>query len=131
VLGAARSVSWLTMYVGLDWIYSRGTALARRAAERLAGIRGVEIVTPIDRMATLVSFRIVGWTADAIVDELGARCFAISRSIPGTDACRLSVGFYNTESEIERVAAVVELLAEHTPDTVPPRRTLAVLGADE
>ena len=29
------------MYVGLDWIYARGAATARRAAERLAAIPGV------------------------------------------------------------------------------------------
>jgi L-cysteine/cystine lyase len=131
VLGAARSVSWLTMYVGLDWIYSRGSALARRAAERLGRIQGVEVLAPLDTMATLVTFRIAGWPADAVVDELGARCFAITRSIPGTDACRLSVGFFNTEEETERVARVVELLAEHTPGSLPPRRTLTVLGAEE
>jgi L-cysteine/cystine lyase len=131
VLGAARSVSWLTMYVGLDWIYTRGASLARRAAERLSGIRGVEVLTPLDRMATLVSFRTGGWTADAVVDELGARSFAVTRAIPASDACRLSVGFFNTDAEIERVARVVELLAEHTPESVPSRRTLAVLGADE
>jgi hypothetical protein len=41
---------------------------------------------------------------------------------------RLSVGFFTTEEEIERVAAVVELLAAHTPATLPPRPRLSVLG---
>src|SRR5204863_8479707 len=61
VVGLARSCSWLSMYVGLDWVYRRGTALARRAAELLSAIPGVELVTPVERMATLVSFRIAGW----------------------------------------------------------------------
>ena len=54
--------------------------------------------------------------------------FAVARTIPSLDAVRFSVGFFTTEEEIERLAEVVELLAGHTPDTLPPRRTLAVLG---
>lgn len=130
VLGLARSIGWLTMYVGLDWIHRRGTALAASAADRLAAIPGVRVLTPRERMATLVTFTIDGWPAEAIVDELGARVFAIVRSIPDPDACRLSVGFFNTEDEIDRVARTVELLAAHTPDSLPPRRTLAMLGSD-
>jgi L-cysteine/cystine lyase len=130
VVGLGRSVGWLTMYIGLDWIHGRGTALARAAADRLAGIDRVRLLTPRNRMSTLVTFRIDGWTGDALVDELGSRTFAIVRSIPDLDACRLSVGFFNTEDEIERVAQTVALLAAHTPDDLPPRRTLAMLGSD-
>jgi L-cysteine/cystine lyase len=130
VLGLARSVGWLTMYVGLEWIHRRGQTLAAAAADRLAAISGVHLLTPRDRMATLVTFTIDGWPGGAIVDELGARTFAIVRSIDTLDACRLSVGFFNTEAEVERVAATVALLAAHTPASLPPRRTLAMLGAD-
>lgn len=130
VLGLGRSIGWLSMYVGLDWIHRRGTALADAAADRLAAIPGVRVLTPRARMATLVTFTLDGWPADAMVDELGARTFAIVRTIPDLNACRLSIGFYNTEDEIERVARTIELLAAHTPATLPPRPTLAVLGSD-
>ena len=130
VLGLGRSIGWLSMYVGLDWIHRRGTTLAAAAADRLAAIAGVHLLTPRARMATLVTFTLDGWPAEAIVEELGARTFAIVRSIPDLDACRLSVGFFNTDDEIERVRRTVELLAAHTPETVPPRTTLAMLGAD-
>ena len=130
VLGLGRSIGWLSMYVGLEWIHRRGTTLAAAAANRLAAIPGVRLLTPRARMATLVTFTLDGWPAEAIVDELGARTFAIVRTIPDLDACRLSIGFFNTDDEVERVARTVELLAAHTPDTVPPRTTLAMLGAD-
>ena len=45
------------------------------------------------------------------------------------DAVRLSVGFWNTEAELDRVAEVVEHIARNTPESLPPRR-LAVLGSD-
>jgi L-cysteine/cystine lyase len=128
VTGFARSCGWLSMYVGLPWLHARGLAMAAATADRLAGIDGVELLTPRDRMATLVTFRIAGWPPDAALAELGSRAFVIARTIPDLAALRLSVGFFTTEEEIERVAAVVELLAAHTPATLPPRPRLTVLG---
>jgi L-cysteine/cystine lyase len=128
VAGFARSCGWLSMYVGLAWLHDRGMALARAAADRLATIPGVAVLTPRDAMATLITFRIAGWPAERALDELGARVFAIARIITPLDAIRISVGFFNTAAEIERFAAAVELLAAHTPDTLPPRSRLAMLG---
>jgi L-cysteine/cystine lyase len=128
VAGFARSCGWLSMYVGLAWIHDRGMSLARAAADRLASIPGVLLLTPRERMATMVTFRIRGWPAETALDELGARVFAIARSIPTIDAIRISVGFFNTEAEVERFAGAVELLAAHTPDSLPPRSRLTILG---
>ena len=128
VAGFARSCGWLSMYVGLAWVHERGTVLARVAADRLASIPGVAVLTPRDRMATIVSFRIAGWPAELALEELGARVFAMARFIEPLDAIRISVGFFNTEAEIERFAGAVELLAEHTPDSLPPRSRLPILG---
>ena len=46
------------------------------------------------------------------------------------DAIRISVGFWTTEEELDRFADAVELVAGHTPETIPPRRTLTILGSD-
>jgi len=128
VVGMARSIGWLSMMVGLDYVFERGPAMARTAARRLAAIDGVTVLTPTDRMATLVTFRIAGWPAQAALTELGARVFAIARTIVSLDALRISVGFFASDDEIERLAGAVELLAAHTPETLPPRRQLAMLG---
>jgi L-cysteine/cystine lyase len=129
VVGFARSIGWLTMFVGLPWALERAGRLAASAWARLASIDGVEMVTPAGQGGTLVTFRVRGWTAAQAAAELGARVFAIIRDLP-IDAVRISVGFWTTEDELERFAAAVELLAAHTPDTIPPRRTLTVLGSD-
>jgi len=128
VAGMARSIGWMSMFVGLDFVYGRGMATARRAADRLAGIAGVTVLTPPDRMATLVTFAIEGWPAADALEELGKRTFAIARVIAGLDAIRISVGFFTSDEELERFCEGVELLATHTPETIPPRRTLAMLG---
>ena len=82
-------------------------------------------------MATLVTFRIAGWPAEAAAQELGSRVFSITRTIPDLDAIRISVGFFNSEEEIERFAAAVELLARHTPETLPQKPRLTILGQDD
>jgi L-cysteine/cystine lyase len=128
IVGMARSIGWLSMFVGLDWVYARSAAMARSAADRLAAIEGVELITPREHMATLVTFRIGGWPAEAALDELGARVFAIARTVPLVDALRISVGFFTSEAELDRFIDAVALLAAHTPETLPPRRRLMILG---
>jgi L-cysteine/cystine lyase len=130
VVGLARSCGWLSMFVGVPWAIERANRLAGVAADRLASIPGVSLLTPWGHSGTLVSFRIDGWSSGRAANELASRAFAILRNIPPVDAVRISVGFWNTESELETVARAVELLAAHTPETLPPRRTLAVLGSD-
>jgi L-cysteine/cystine lyase len=131
ITGFARSLGWLSMYVGLPWAMARAGALAAAAYDRLAAIPGVGMVSPRSALGTLVTFRIDGWSAAAARPELGSRAFAIIRDLPTIDALRISVGFWNTEAELDRFAETVELLARHTPDTIPARRTLAVLGGDD
>ena len=128
IAGFARAVSWLSMYVGLDYVHGRGARLARRAADELAEIDGVELLTPRHQMGTLVTFRIRGWPAQAGLDELTHRTSVIARTIVSLDAIRLSVGFFNTEDELERVLDGVRLLAIHSPESLPPRRALPMFG---
>jgi len=129
VVGFARSCGWLSMYVGLEWIYRRGAALAEAAAERLRATPGVEVLTPRDAVATVIAFRIAGWTPDAALDEIGARVFAIVGAVPSLGAIRIGVAFFNTREEVDRFIDTVALLAAHTPETLPARLRLTVLGS--
>jgi selenocysteine lyase/cysteine desulfurase len=78
-------------------------------------------------MATLVSFRAAGWTAEEVVAALARRVFAIVRAVPGLDAVRLSVAWFTTDSELRRTLDEVELLARHTPLTLPERPAIQFL----
>jgi L-cysteine/cystine lyase len=128
IVGMARSIGWLTMFVGLDFVYRRGAEMAHRAADLLATIDGVTLLTPRDRMAGLVTFRIAGWEPQAAMAELATRTFAILRTVPMVDALRISVGFWTTAEEIDQLLAGVRVIAAHTPETLPPRRTLTIVG---
>ena len=127
--GLARAVGWLEMYVGLDWAYARVAGLVERLVGRLGGIPRVELLAPRDELAAIVSFRVAGWRAAAVAEELRRRDFAIVATIPGYDAVRLSLGAWNTEDELDRVAETIELVASHEPGTLPRRPSLVVLPA--
>ena len=126
LIGLARSVGWLEMYVGLDWIFERGDRLAHRLRDLLSVLPGVEVLTPSAAMATIVSFRLSAWPVDRALTELRRRVFAIVNQAPGLDAIRASMGWFNTDEEIDRFAAAVAEVARHTPATIPRRETLIV-----
>jgi L-cysteine/cystine lyase len=127
VLGFARSTAWLSMYVGLNWIHERIARLAGEAAAMLAEVPGVEVLTPRDRMAGLVTFRIHGWKAATALKALERRTYCIARTIPPLEAIRISVGFFNTEGELRRFRDGVALVAAHTPRTMPHHPKIEVL----
>jgi L-cysteine/cystine lyase len=131
IVGLARAVGWLQMYVGLPWAIERATRLAQATAEGLAAIDGVTLLTPPDRMATLVTLRVKGWSCQDLRTALARQVFAITRTIDDLDAIRLSIGYYNSETELDRLVAAVAEVARHTPSTLPRRPELLVLSADE
>jgi len=127
IVGLARSIGWLTMFVGVEFVHRRGTAMAARAADLLAGVDGVKVLTPRDRMATLVTFQIDGWPSEDALEELQSRTFSILRRVALVDALRISVGFWTTDDELEQLLDGVRLLASHPPGSLPPRRTLPIV----
>lgn len=127
VLGFARSAAWLSMYVGLPWIYGRIARLAEATAAMLGEVSGVEVLTPSGGSSGLITFRIGGWKAAVALRELEQRTLCIARTIPALDAIRISVGFFNTEGEFRRFRDGVALVAENTPETIPHRPKIEVL----
>jgi L-cysteine/cystine lyase len=126
VLGLARSIGWLEMYVGLDWVFERGDRLARRLRSALDVADGIEILTPIDAMATTVVFYLPGWPVSEAVAELRRRVFAIIGTTGDGQAIRASVAWFNTDEEIDRFASAVAEIARHTPESLPRRPPLIV-----
>lgn len=131
IVGFARAVGWLEMYVGLPWIHARTATLTAELADRLAAIPAVTFVTRRERLAGIVTFRLAGWPAAMAVDELSRRAQAIVSARESVDAIRASVGFFVTEDEIESFGSAVTELARYTPDTLPHRPALVVLSRSD
>ncbi|GIW07004.1 MAG: cysteine lyase [Dehalococcoidia bacterium] len=113
--GALAAVRWLLDDVGKDWMFERAGQLARRTAERLRAIPGVEVITPPE-MGTMVCFRI----GDGEQQTYLERCFASNirvRIVPegsaavGPQFLRLSIGFWNSEDDLETVVDLVRRFA--------------------
>lgn len=126
LVGMARAVGWLEMFVGLEWAHRRTAALAGRLRDALATIDQVEVPTPDPPPAAIVSFRITGWPAEAVAEELGRRVFALVRPLPEQELVRASVGWFNTEDELDRLVRTVAQIAAHTPETLPRRPEIIV-----
>ncbi|GBD17889.1 putative cysteine desulfurase [bacterium HR27] len=110
--GQVAALRWLREEVGYDWIFQRISELGRYAAQRLATLDGVQVLTPLDRMAGLISFTVRDCDPQKLVEALAQRN-VIVRWITHPYCVRLSVGFYNAEEDIERlVAALTEARGE-------------------
>ena len=114
--GGLRALSaglgWIGDELGWDWVYQRIATLGRSCYQALAALDGVTMLTPPDRMAGLVHFRVDGIAPADVTAKLSAADILI-RDTHDPDANRVSTGFYNTEEEIGRLRRAIEqILAE-------------------
>ncbi len=109
------SLTWLTEDIGLEWVYQRIAALGQYCYQTLERIEGVTLLSPRDRMAGLVHFLLEGVPPADVTKKLSERNIII-RDTPEPAANRVSLGFYNTEEEIVRLAeALTELRSQSNP----------------
>ncbi|HEY3615018.1 MAG TPA: aminotransferase class V-fold PLP-dependent enzyme [Gaiellales bacterium] len=81
-----------------------------RCVELLAAVPGVELAADSEGAAPLVAFTVAGRTAEDVVTALeGAGVLA--RSLPGLDWVRVSIGYWVSDSDLERLAAALRALA--------------------
>jgi L-cysteine/cystine lyase len=87
-----------------DWAYDRAAELAERFRTRLADA-GLDVVVPAER-ATLVSWRSPAEGTAEVVAGL-AEAGVIVRDLHGRGLVRASVGWWNDESDLERLVAAL------------------------
>lgn len=109
-VGFTASLCWLDQDVGWQWAFARIARLGRLCHSQLSAIQGVTVHTPLETMAGLVHFTVAGMKPSTVVRRLAAEDILIRR-VPDNDVARVSIGFYNTEEEIGRLAAALAGLA--------------------
>ncbi|GGZ50994.1 aminotransferase class V [Streptomyces inusitatus] len=126
VLGSAAAVRY-ARGIGVEAVAHRTPALAARLREALEPIPGVRLLDRGPRLAALVTFAVEGWEpqpfkaamdARSINSALSFREFAqFDFTAKNVDWClRLSPHYYNTEWEVDEVAAAVADIMRHSRD---------------
>ena len=82
----------------------------------------VEVLTPVDRHATLVAVRIEGAEPDRAVEQLADLGIHV-RAIHELDAIRLSFAFFTT-SDCSRPSVAIDAASSPMPSEAPVLRTL-------
>lgn len=106
----SASLRWLTDEVGWSWAHERIARLGQLCHDQLSQIDGVIVLTPRDLMAGLIHFTVDAAAPGDVVKRLADEGILI-RAIPEPAVLRASIGFYNTEEEIARLAASVAAIA--------------------
>lgn len=113
VLALETSLRWMKDDVGLDWLYDRIARLGHRCWDALDDLTGVTVTTPRDRMAGLVCFTVDGISVEDVASKLYDRGMTV-RSVrykPGPTVVRAACSWWNTEDEVDALAAAVGEIA--------------------
>ena len=100
--------------IGVDRIEARARALGAYAAERLADVPGVAVTSPLapETRSGLVTFTVDDTDPKAVVRQLWERGRVVARWIDHPPGVRLTTALFNTEEELETVAALVGEMSE-------------------
>ena len=91
--------------VGVDEIESRVLDLASSLKQGLAEVRGVTVISPLDRESSsgLVSFSVDGLEPTEAVSRLWERDRIVCRQVAFPACVRVSLHFFNTEEEVNQI----------------------------
>jgi selenocysteine lyase/cysteine desulfurase len=82
----------------------------RRCVALLSDVPGVTLQAETEGAAPLVAFTVAGHSAEDVVKALEAKG-VLARSLPGLDWIRVSLGYWVSEGDLERLADVLRSLA--------------------
>jgi L-cysteine/cystine lyase len=77
-----------------------------RCVALLSEVPGVTLQAETEGAAPLVSFTVAGKTAEQVVEEL-EKAAVLARTLPGLDWVRVSLGYWVSDGDLERLAAAL------------------------
>jgi len=103
LLGFKEALNFLLKDVGKEWMLKRISSLVSYLRQRLELIPGIVIVTPAGKEAGFIHFLLENWKPAEFCSIMNKRNYMI-RPVPEQHLpapIRVSVGFYNTEEELD------------------------------
>jgi L-cysteine/cystine lyase len=111
------SLAWLIDDIGLEWVYQRIAALGQYCYNALSAVDGVTVHSPKDQMAGLLHFTLEGVEPADLTTRLRERNIII-RELHDPAVNRVSLGFYNTEEEIDQLVSALEELRANNHELI-------------
>ncbi|MDX6618002.1 MAG: L-cysteine/cystine lyase [Gaiellales bacterium] len=108
--GVTAAVGFRRELVGWSEGAAAMAAVRARCVELLSGVPGVAIQADSEGAAPLVAFTVAGHSAEDVVSALEA-AGVLARSLPGLEWVRVSLGYWVSDSDLERLAAALRALA--------------------
>jgi len=108
IQGGTAATKWIMEKVTLPFIVERTSALYKSLWDELKSLKNVDLVSKQDQNS-LLSFRIKEYESKLIVDELRKHNI-FTRPVNAKDppVVRLALGFWNRETDIEKIVDVVK-----------------------
>lgn len=113
VVGLAKALDFLST-IGMETVAARGARLAARLRSGMAALSDVEVLTPADASASILTFRLPasggepGEWVNRLRTDHGIRLRPVGEA--GLAAVRASTHICNSEDEIDRLIEVLEHL---------------------
>jgi L-cysteine/cystine lyase len=104
--GLTAAVEFRRELVGWTEGAQQMAGVRTRCAELLAEVPGLTLQAETAGAAPLVSFTLAGRSADAVVESL-EKAGVFARTLPGLEWVRVSLGYWVSDSDLERLAAAL------------------------
>jgi L-cysteine/cystine lyase len=104
--GLVSAVEFRRELVGWSEGAAQMAAVRARCAQVLAEVPGVTLQAESDGAAPLVAFTVEGRSAEQAVDGL-EKAGVLARTLPGLDWVRVSLGYWVSDGDLERLAAAL------------------------
>ena len=109
--GVTAAVEFRRELVGWAEGAAAMAAVRARCVELLSAVPGVTIQADSEGAAPLVAFTVAGRSAEDVVTALEA-AGVLARSLPGLDWVRVSLGYWVSDADLERLAGALRPLAQ-------------------
>ncbi len=110
------NLDWLRNVASWNWIYGRIDALHNYARRRLSELSKINIITPIESHAGILSFVIDGYDMNRVLTKLFFEDKIELRVTSHPKTLRISTHFYNSEEEIDRLVESLDAILRSSPE---------------